>query len=211
MAAILLISMIILIIIFLVLILTTRMVLTASGRHGEIYFSLTVCGCGLLFHPGKSALGLICGKYRHLFRPGAGRRGADKPSLKKEEISRPKKAKSKIPLMIWIKIGRALILAAGRFMARINFDGSQLKTHPVMANPALAGMAYGWGQAFYGVFPGMRRTIDFAPVFDQTRGFWSGRLIVSIKNRQMVYIVYRLVRDLPIGKIIRHRFFKRGG
>ena len=195
----------------LLLVLTTRMVLCASRRRETFEISLTILGCGALFFPGQNRLGIVCGKYRHKFAAAKDRPSEKKISSSKKKKASPKsKPKRKYPLSIWVKIARALVLFAGRFMAGINYDGGQFRARPVISNPALAGMAYGWGEAFYGIFPGARQTVDVTPSFQETTSNWSGHMTVSMNIRQIVYLVYRLLRDLPIYEIIKHRFFKRG-
>jgi hypothetical protein len=71
-------------------------------------------------------------------------------------------------------------------------------------------MSYGWEQALRGMFPAIGHTINFAPSFAGEKSKFSGCLEMSIRNRQVVYLLYRLIRDLPIRDILKYRFFKRG-
>jgi len=101
-------------------------------------------------------------------------------------------------------------LFIGRILAAVEYEGGEFKARPVISNPALAGMAYGWGQAFYGVFPGLRQKVEVTPAFNGGEGNWSGHLTVSIRNRKIFYQLYRLALDMPIVEIIKQKFFKRG-
>ncbi len=195
----------------LVAVLLTKMVLTVSHRRKETVFSLTIAGCGLQYRVQAKRYGLVLGNYVHLFKPGTKPKAAKKkkPSKSKPDKSK-KKIKKKISFVTWMRIAKAGVLLIGRFLVRVKFDEAGFAARPVISNPALAGMAYGWGQAFYGVFPGLRQKVNVSPAFNGGEGNWSGRLSVSIGNRQIIYILYRFVRDLPIMEIIKQKFFKRG-
>lgn len=100
---------------------------------------------------------------------------------------------------------------AARVLSCVVYKEANLAARPVIANPALAGMAFGWGQALYGAFPGLQTVLAVSPAFAPGQSTVSGHLTLSIKNRQVVYPTYRLLRQLPIKEIIRVRVFGRGG
>ena len=108
-----------------------------------------------------------------------------------------------------VKIVRAGLLCVGRILSRVQYDEGRLDVQPVIANPALAGMAYGWGQALGGMFPGLRQVATITPAYGTGSGRISGKAVFSIKNRQIVWVVWRLVRDLPIKELVKYRFSKK--
>lgn len=192
-----------------ILILTTRTILTASHRLRETSVSLTIANCGIKAYLSSRRYGLIVGG--HVFRFELRQR---EPAAKKKtpkKIKPPKKkAERKLSFSIWVKIIKAATLFTGRILAAVEYEGGQFQARPVLSNPALAGMAYGWGQAFYGVFPGLRQKVEVTPAFNGGEGNWSGHLTVSIRNRKIIFLLYRLALDLPIVEIIKQKFFKRG-
>ncbi len=195
-----------------ILIVTTRLVLYASHREGDSTVSLTIIGCGLLYDPGQGRLGIVCGRFKCFFKSRSGKITAGKTEKKK---AGPKPAAKtwwkKLPLSSRVKICKAALLFAARFLSRLHYDEGKLETRPVFADPALAGMLYGFGQAFYGIFPGARRTVNLVPDFGAEKSEWTGHLTLSIKNRQVIRIGYRLFGDLPIRKIVKSSILRRGG
>ena len=141
---------------------------------------------------------------------GKGKKPTEAAEKKLETIGKKKKDRPAMPLGIKLRIGKAALLFVGRLLSRVQYDIGQIEFEPAPANPALAGMAYGWSSAFAGAFPGAARTVRVTPSFTGGPSRLSGSLTLSIATRQIVYLVYRLVRDLPIQKIIKHRFLKRG-
>jgi hypothetical protein len=195
-----------------ILIVTTRLVLYASHRASDSTVSLTIIGCGLLYDPGQSRSGIVCGRFKYFFKSRPKKVIAGKTEKKKAEPdSAFKNWWRKLPLSSRVKICRAALLFAARFLSRLHYDEGGLETRPVFADPALTGMVYGFGQAFYGIFPGARRTVNLVPDFGAKKSKWTGHLTLSIKNRQVIYIGYRLLGDLPIREITKSWFLKRGG
>lgn len=195
-----------------ILLVTTRLVLYASHREGDSTVSLTIIGCGLLYDPGQSRSGIVCGRFRYFFKSRPKKVTAGKTEKKKAEFdSTLKNWWRKLPLSSRVKICKAALLFAARFLSRLHYDEGKLETRPVFADPALAGMVYGFGQAFYGIFPGARRTVNLVPDFGAEKSEWTGHLTLSIKNRQVIRIGYRLFGDLPIREITKSWFLKRGG
>lgn len=201
------------IIVGLVLFLTTRTVFFLSYRQRRLTASLTVLGCGVRYADGRVGIG--CGRLIHYFKPSA-----EEPRKKKKEkkaerkaAKRKKKRKEKRRMKsgVIFRIGKALFLFTVDLLSRIRYDGGELTFVPVIADPALAGMAYGWGQAVYGMFPGLRRTIDVMPTYGQEKSRFSGHIALSFPNRGIVVPVWRLIRNMPIKELIRHRFSGRGG
>jgi hypothetical protein len=126
----------------------------------------------------------------------------------KKEETKPKSSR-RLPLPVIIKMVKAAIIFVADFLSRVQYDVGQLEVRPVTANPALAGVAFGWGQALYGIFPDLRRTINIAPTYGSEGSLVSGRVAISIKNGQVVALLWRLLRNLPIKELIKYRFSKK--
>ena len=109
-----------------------------------------------------------------------------------------------------VRILKALIFFAGEILSRFRYDGGKIEVQPVFADPALAGIAYGWGQAFYGIFPGARNVIAVDPAFGAGETVYSGYVIFSIKNRQIIGPGFRLFGNLPIRELMASLFSKKG-
>lgn len=194
-----------------ILLVTTRLVLYASHREGDSTVSLTIIGCGLLYDPGQSRSGIVCGRFKYFFESRSKKVTAGKTEKEKAEPdSALKNYWRKLPLSSRVKICKAALLFAARFLSRLHYDEGKLETRPVFADPALAGMVYGFGQAFYGIFPGARRMVNLVPDFGAEKSEWTGHLTLSIKNRQVVRIGYRLFCDLPIREIAKSSILRRG-
>lgn len=196
---------------FLAVILSARTSLTASFHNTVFSMSVTVLGCGLKFSSENEQLSLVCGRWMHSFEKSAG----TGPKKKSEDARRSKdrkakkKTRSKLPLSTMVKIARAGIIFAARLIASVQYDEGRLDLQPVIANPALAGMAFGWGRAIGGAMPGLRSVINLAPSTEPGTGRVSGHLVLSIKNGRVVVLLWRLLRDLPIKEIIRYKFSKK--
>lgn len=197
----------------LVLFLTTRTVFFLAYRERRLHASLTVLGCGL--HYADSRIGIGCGRFVHYFKPSP-----EEPRTKKKEKKAERKAAKKkkkrregrrMKFGVILRIVKALFLFAVDLLSRIRYDGGELTVVPVIADPAIAGVAYGWGQALYGIFPDLRRTIDVMPTYGQEKSRFSGHIALSFPNRGIVVPVWRLLRNMPIKELIRHRFSGRGG
>ena len=103
-----------------------------------------------------------------------------------------------------------MVLFVGEILSRCSYDGGKFEVQPVFADPALAGIAYGWGQAFYGIFPGARNVIAVDPVFGAGETVFSGYVKFSIKNRQVVGPFLRLLANLPIKELTLSFFLRKG-
>ncbi len=201
------------IVVGLVLFVTTRTVFFLSYRERRLTASLTVLGCGVHYADGR--IGIGCGRLVHYFKPSPEEPRKKKKAKKAEreaakEGKKPKKGR-RMKLGVILRIAKALFLFVVDMLSRIRYDGGELTVVPVIADPAIAGMAYGWGQAFYGVFPALRRTIDVVPTYGREKSRLSGHIALSFPNRGIVVPVWRLLRNMPIKELIRHRFSGRGG
>lgn len=189
----------------------TRTVVYLSSRGGKKFVRLQSAGIGGEYDFVSNRFALVVGTYRHpLRRKGKPDEEAQRKKREKKEKKKLKSAaKKKHPKLTWalrVQIIKALALFCGRLLARLSFDIGAVVVRPTISNPALAGMAYGWGQAFLGAFPDLRRKTAFAPNFDGSQSVYEGEMTVSIKNRQIVALLWGLARDLPIGKIVKHKF-----
>jgi hypothetical protein len=184
--------------------------ISASFQNSRIRISLAVVGCGIKFDSKPRRFGIFCGNWVHFFKTGRGtsKKKDKKRDLIKEDKSKPGRRR-RLPLSTIVRIARAFILFVARFLSCVQYDIGKINVRPAIANPALAGMAYGWGQALNGAFPGVQRILNIAPNYGAGAGSVSGRLVLSIKNRQIVVLVWRLLRDLPIKEIIKNRFFRK--
>lgn len=184
---------------------------SASFQNTRVIISLAVAGCGMKFDSKPRRLGVFCGHWVHFFKAGRGvpkKKKDKKRDQLKEDKSKPGRRR-RLPLSTIVKIARACLLFVARFLSFVQYDMGNINVRPAIANPALAGMAYGWGQALNGAFPGMQRVLNIAPNYGPGAGSVSGRLVLSIKNRQIVVLVWRLLSDLPIKEIIKYRFFRK--
>lgn len=196
---------------FIITIMVSRAVMYVSYREGIFKILVTIIGCGVCFDFDKYKPGIVFGQRIIYFKLPSRKTGRVKEAAKKKKVAGKKKKKGiGIPISTGIKIGRAGLLFGARIFSRIEYEESFLRARPVIANPALAGIAYGWGKAFYGIFPEVGQTIDIAPSFNGRKGSWNGHLKLSIKIRQIVYAIYLFLRDLPINEIIKFWWRKRG-
>jgi len=187
-----------------------RVIVRASYIEGRALIVATVLGCGPAIDISAGQAGIAFGSWCHFFRRRPAKESKESAKISKETpVKRPPKSQRKFPLSVYVQIGKAFFLMAARVIARINYEGGKLEARPVFANPALAGMAYGWSQSLYGVFPALRETIDFVPGFVENDEYWSGYITFSIKNRQIVYVIGLFLVDLPLWKIIRHLFIRK--
>ncbi len=192
----------------LVLFLTTRTVFFLSYRERRLTASLTVLGCGVRYAEGQVGIG--CGRLVHYFKPSP-EEPRKKKKAKRDAAKKKKKRKTeRLKLRVILRIVKALFLFVVDLLSRIRYDGGELRVVPVIADPAIAGMAYGWGRALYGMFPDLRHTIDVSPTYGQEKSRFSGHVALSFPNRGIVVPVWRLLRNLPIKELIRHRFSGRG-
>lgn len=196
-----------------VLFLTARTVLSLSFQNRRLSASLTILGCGIRYDDGR--IGIACGSLAHYFKPSVKKARKKKKEKEVAEKAPGKKKKRKrgrrmTPGLVF-RIAKALFLFVVDILSRIRYDSGELTVIPVIADPAIAGMAYGWGQAFYGIFPQLRRSVDVIPTYGRGKSSLSGQLALSFPNRGMIVPVWRLIRNLPIIELIRHRFSGRGG
>lgn len=195
----------------LITILVTRTTLSVSFRNTRLKITMAMIGCGLRFDSRENQLALFCGRWSRNLKP---RKSASpkKTSKKISRLAEPKprrKSRRRLPFSTIVKLVKAGLLCFARVLARVQYDEAKLELRPVIANPALAGMAFGWGQAFGGIFPRLRESLEFNPSCGTGTGSFSGKAVFSIKNRQVVYVMWRLLRDLPIIELIKYRFFKK--
>ena len=185
--------------------LTARIVFRAGRDRGETYLKLTIINCGVLYDLSDNRAALVLGHWQKYLKLGGKKKKAGKKAKPAKEKSKTKKRS--IGQLSWsarIRIVKAFLLYTGRFLTRIKYDEGQLSVRPVMADPALAGMAYGVGAALYGIWPGLRQTLDVYPDFSARKTHWTGHLTFSIRIRQIIYISCLLVGDLPIKEIIKY-------
>jgi hypothetical protein len=176
--------------------------------NSRLRVSLAIGACGVRFDTTGRRFGIFFSRWTYYFKPSA-----EKPKKgKKPKPPRKKKVKSlrRLPLATILKIARAAVIFVAGFLSRVQYDEGKLEVQPVIANPALAGMAFGWGQAFYGAFPGLKQVFNVDPAYGTSGSRVSGQLSLSIKNRQIMGLVWRLLRDLPIIELMKYRFSKRG-
>ena len=196
----------------LLLLLTTRTIIFLSYRDRLFNASLTVLGCGVEFNGGRRQIGVVCGPLRYYPRQKSAtpkRETAAKPA--EAPLAPVPKRKSGRRLSLWVMVGvlKALVLFVGEILSRFSYDGGKFEVQPVFADPALAGIAYGWGQAFYGIFPGARNVIAVDPVFGAGETVFSGYVKFSIKNRQVIGPSFRLFGNLPIKELMASLFQRR--
>ena len=196
----------------LTIILTARIVFRAGHNQEETYFRLTVLSCGVLYDISQNRIALLLGGWKKYFKLSGGKKKKSKAKKIKPPAEKKAARKRSLRNLSWaarIKIVKALVLYAGRFLVRIKYEEAHLAARPVIADPALAGMAYGFGTALHGIFPGLRRTFDVYPDFAAEKSRWMGEIAFSIRIRQIIYISCRLIGDLPIKEIIKY-WVKRG-
>jgi hypothetical protein len=197
----------------LLLFLTTRTVISVSYRNHLFRASLTVLGCGVEFNGGRRQVGVVCGPLRFFPRQKRAtpkRETAAKPAEASPAPVPKRKSGRKLSLGVMVRVLKALVLFVGEILSRFSYDRGKIEVQPVFADPALAGIAYGWGQAFYGIFPRARNVIAVDPVFGAGETVYSGYVIFSIKNRQIIGPGFRLFGNLPIRKLMASLFSKKG-
>jgi hypothetical protein len=192
----------------LITLLVVRTNLTVSIMNNRITVTLALMRCGLRYNGRSRQIGLFCGRWIHYFKSSTDVREKKKKKKKAARLQKPK-PRRKLPLTTIFKIIKAAVVFIAGFLSRVQYDVGKIDVQPIIANPALAGMAYGWSRAFYGVFPCIRRILEVSPDYGTGQGHFSGNLELSIKNRQMVGLMWRLFRNLPIIELIKYRFFKK--
>ncbi len=208
------------------LLLLSRTVLRIRYDDGDFGVALTTVGCGIFYEysagtPGIQLFGWrIRIKVRQKKRPQPESRKKvspppptekkPTPKAKKVEKKKQKRRLGKLPLRTYVQLAKAGLLFFARMLARVRMDDYHLTAQPVVANPALAGMTFGWSQAMSGMFPGLREHVAYDPIYVTGQSSYSGSLQISIANRSIVYVVYRFIRDLPISILIKRLILKRG-
>jgi hypothetical protein len=188
-----------------------RTILSISIDNAYLKIKLTLLGCGLGYDSRQNHLRLFCGRFsRRLpsFKASSRKEKTPREPAKKAADTKAKSRRD-LPFSTVIKIIRAGVLFAARFLSSVQYDEGQVEVKPVIANPALAGIAFGWGQAVNGAFPGLRKFFDFAPAFGAGTGCYAGRISLSVRNWRVAALVWRLLCDLPIMEIVKYRFFKK--
>lgn len=187
------------------IVMVTRLSVTIAIHDNTIEYRFLIARCGLVYYRRDRRLRLSCFGHELSLprRPASGRARSERKKTSDHKPARPK-----LPLRVRVQTGKAALLFVGRLLARVQYNIGEIDIAPVFANPALAGMAYGWGRAFSGAFPGAARSFRVTPSFTGGTTRFSGSLTLSIASRQICYLVYRLWRDLPIQHIMKHRFFR---
>ncbi len=196
---------------FILICLTAPVLYQISHQHQQSTIKLTILGCGLLYDLGRNRAAVTIGKWHWSIGKRKQKRSALEKSTRRSKLKK-KAGEKEARKMSWntrLKIIKAMMISGARLLSRIKYEDARLQVRPVMADPALAGMAYGWGAAIYGIFPGLRETIDICPDFGAEKTHWNGHLILSIRIRQVVYVGYGLLLDLPIRELIAY-WMKRG-
>lgn len=189
------------------ILLTSRTVLSLSYQNNQLGGAVLIAGCGIIYGGAEGQFGLACGRFRRYFKPKTGR---VPPAAKPQPVSPPRLRRRRPELSTIIATVRALILFSGRMVSRVRVDEARFELRPMIANPALAGIAYGWSRAFYGVFPAVRRTVDVTPGFGDGDSVVSARLVLSVPNRIILLSIWELLRELPIKGLVKYAFSKRG-
>jgi len=192
-----------------VFVLLTRLRLTVAAGSDGILFSITVAGCGIVYDSQTQRVGVRCGPWQAFLHGRARTSVSDLPA----EAASPKPSGGHgraLPAGVRVRILKALLLFAARLISRLRWETARLETRPVIADPALAGVAYGMAAAFSGIFPGTARHVQFQPGFVPGRSRWSGKLAMSIRNRQIIYLLFKLWRDMPIWVMLRSKLFRKG-
>jgi len=182
-----------------------------SLDNGRLKVSLGMLKCGVRFDSRGNRLGIFVGNWAHYFKTDGKKEAGEKPGKPKKR--KKVKKTGPAPKLHWstiLKIVKAAVLFMAGILSRIKYEEGRLDLQPAMANPALAGMAYGWGQAFTGAWPGLGRVFGFTPLFGSDQGQYSGHLVLSIKNGQVMALTWRLVRNLPIKELVKYLYAKRG-
>jgi len=190
-----------------IILLNSRTILSFSYKNRQISGSLLVCRCGIVYDGMTGQAGIALGRFRRYFKPKAA--VAPRAEIPKR-VSPPKRRRRRPSLSAIVVTMRAMVIFAGRILSQVRVDEARFDLRPVIANPAVAGMAYGWTRAFYGVFPSARKIVDFSPDFGAGEGVVSGRVTFSIANRRILLSVWELLWNLPIKELVRYFFSKRG-
>ncbi len=196
----------------LAVILSARTRLSVSFQNAVFNISVSVLGCGLKLTGEDRKFSVFCGRWIYSFKKSSKtsqEKRKKEVALSQEDKKLKKKSRPRLPLSTLVKIARAGIIFVARFIASVQYNEGQLDLQPVIANPALAGMAFGWGKAINGVFPGMQRVFNLAPSGGTGASRVSGHLVLSIKNGRVAALVWRLLRDLPIKELIKYKFSKK--
>jgi hypothetical protein len=189
-------------------VLVGRTAVAVCVRDGAVTLGLTVAGGGIIYDGGRRRVGLAIRKRGFFYHSISGKKKPQTPS--KEKTVKPRKKGRRLPVSTGLKIARAGFLLAIRFLSRLRLDDEYFEWRPVVTDPALAGITYGMSRAVYGIFPALANKVNFVPAFGPGDSHYEGRLAVSIANRQMVVLICRFVRDLPIREVFKVWISKRG-
>ena len=189
-----------LIILFVAFILFTTIRFNCRFHNKQIAASVTILGLGLGFDSSVGNPAILLGPWQKIIKPGP-------PKEKKQKKAKKESTRSVLSLSWRLKwrLARAALLAGARFLSRIKYEDSLVIAEPVFADPALAGMSYGFSRAFYGAFPGAWNKFQFTPDFEPGNSNFEGHLDLSIKVRQVTAIGFWFLRDLPIKEIIKQK------
>ena len=192
------------------LILMTRTVVWISYLDKQFRARLTILGFGAEYNLTTKEFSLLARRLRKTFRKSA---KPDSVSAKTERPRKRKKIKPQRPNLGWpvrVQVIKAFALLIGRILSGLDYDLGRVAIQPKLANPALAGMVFGWGQALAGTFAWARSSILIAPVFGNQAAGYSGELTVSIRNSKVCRALILFLRDLPIQKIVKTKYLRRG-
>jgi hypothetical protein len=191
--------------------LASRTILSISIDNARLKVKLALLGCGFRYDSHENDLRLFCWRLTRRLPSFkiASPRTKSPASAEKKTIEAKARSRKRLPFSVLIKIIKAGLLFAARFLSRVQYDEGQIEVQPVIANPALAGIAFGWGQALNGAVPGLRGFFDFTPVYGTGSGRYAGRISLSVRNWRVAVLVWRLLCDLPIMEIVKYRFFKK--
>ncbi len=197
------------------IIVLSKTVFDISFQRKQFSLLVSVLRCGLFFDFPDKRIGFYLNGFKKLSFAikSSDKAKKEKALSKKEKIKKDKKIKKekkRFPLSLGIRLARAGFLFVCRFFSRVQYDTGQLVYEPVMVNPAVAGMAYGWSKAIMGMFPGPGGSLQFLPRFEGGQSRISGRLTLSVNNREVMYILFQLLGDLPIRQLVKHFIGRRG-
>lgn len=194
----------------LLILIFSRTILLLTYKEQQAILTLTVLQCGSYFDMSDQRIGLIIGPLRIPLPSRSGKPPLSDQKKPAEESKSAPPRRRRLPFRVYVQILKATLLFSRRMVAAIKIERCRSVARPVFANPALAGVAYGWSQAIYGAAPSLRSAIDFIPAFAGESSY-EGEVALSIKNRVVFWNLLRLIWGLPLMTIIRHKRGLRKG
>jgi hypothetical protein len=183
-------------------------VLSVRVVNTRVDASLRIGPVGVYFDGKSKRAGVGLWNRRYYFKPSKPKPKKDKKAQAKEPAETPRE-KTKLPWATKWQIIKATLIFVGGVLSRVQYEKGQFELEPVMANPALAGMTYGWGQALAGVWPGLGRTVRYTPQYVSGSGRVSGTVVLSVKNRHIAVETMRLLKNLPIQELVTYLFRRK--